>query len=178
MFLRNCRWLVIALCCSLAGGAAAQAPDTAQWNAQTPAQLIEQIETKHPATYFVLAKKLFEENRKDDAAFWFYVGQIRYRAYIAANPKLDRSGDPALFSSLFNVLGPSINGYAFGDIPKLLGTIDAALAWDASKEDRFAPKSPSRDQVRAGLVKLQKEIAARRDEIRATRKQKGLENRN
>jgi hypothetical protein len=151
---------------------------TDDWAKQAPAQIEAGIEKKHPAAYFVLANKLYEEGKKDDATFWFYVGQIRYRAYLRANPNLNPSGDPALFSSLFNVTGPTINGYAFGDIPQLLKIIDRALDWDAKHADILTPKSPVRDEVRDGLVKLKSQIVSQRDEIRANRIKNGLENRN
>ncbi len=49
----------------------------------------------------------------------FNAGQLRFRAYLAANPSVDPSGAPALFSAIMETLGPPINGYAFGDIPAL-----------------------------------------------------------
>ena len=73
--------------------------------AQTPAQLMAGIERKHPAAYYALAKRLFEEGQREEAVFWFYAGQIRYRAYMIGNPQLPRDGDPALFASLSEVVG-------------------------------------------------------------------------
>lgn len=148
------------------------------WAKQTASQIEEKIETKHPAAFFILAIKKFEEGKRDDATMWFYIGQIRYRAYLLANPNLDRSGDPALFSSLFQTIGPAINGYAFGDIPQLVKTIDRSLDWDAKHPDPLTPKSAKRDEVREGLVKLKSQILAQRDDIRAQRTKNGLENRN
>lgn len=148
------------------------------WASQTAAQIEDRIETKHPAAYFILAQKRFQEGNRDDAVFWFYVGQIRYRSYLITNPNLNPSGDPAVFSSLFNAMGPAINGYAFGDIPQLMKTIDRALEWDAKNPDSFTPKSKKRDEIRDGLSKMKAQIAAQRDEIRAQRTKNGLENRN
>jgi hypothetical protein len=178
--MRIWRRTLVVIALALAGmseGALGQV-GTSDWTKQTPAQIEDRIETKHPAAYFILAIKLFEAGRRDDATFWFYVGQIRYRAYLLSNPKLDPSGDPALFSSLFATAGPTINGYAFGDIPQLMNIIDRALDWDAKHPDGLTPKSPKRDEVRDGLVKLKSQIASQRDEIRATRTKNGLENRN
>lgn len=50
--------------------------------------------------------------RKDDAVFFFYLGQLRYRAYLLSDPKRDRS----LFDAMMSAMGPPINQYAFGDI--------------------------------------------------------------
>lgn len=49
---------------------------------QTPAQLKQDIEKRHPADYYLLAAKLLKDPAtKQEAVFWFYVGQIRYRYY-------------------------------------------------------------------------------------------------
>jgi hypothetical protein len=136
------------------------------------------LDHRHPENYLLLAKLLFERGEKDEAVFWFYVGQLRYRVYLATHPNLDPTGEPAIYSVLFRSLSPPINQYAFGDIPKLLATIDRVLAWDAENEDVFAPKGPERDKVREGLIKMKLEVIATKDQIRATRRSKGLENRN
>ena len=54
-------------------------------SAQDPATLsIEQlrkgIENQHPSYFYILAGKLFAAGKKDEAVFWFYAGQLRYRA--------------------------------------------------------------------------------------------------
>jgi hypothetical protein len=147
------------------------------WAKQTAAQIEDKVETKHPAAYFVLAAKKFEEGKRDEATFWLYAGQIRYRAYLLSNPKLDPSGDPALFTSLMQQIGRPINEYAFGDIPQLVKIIDRALEWDAKNPDPFTKKSPTRDEVRDGLVKLKERAVSERDYIREQRKKNGFENR-
>jgi len=179
VFKRNAIGLLIAAGVVTAPLHAAQAQVRAeQWNSLSAKELQSAIDRQHPAAYFVLAKKLFEEGKKDEAVFWFYAGQLRYRAYLKANPNLNPSGDPALFASLLQVLGQPINGYAFGDIPALAATIDRVLDWDAKNPDSFSAKDGSRDEIRQGLVKMKQEVVTRRDEIRATRKQNGLDNRN
>ena len=150
-------------------------PAPAAAESENPARKLDQ---RHPENYLLLAKNHFERGEKDEAVFWFYVGQLRYRAYLATHPKLDPTGEPAIYSVLFRSLSPPINQYAFGDIPKLIATIDRVLAWDAANEDAFAPKGPERDQVRAGLVKRKLEVIATQNEIRSSRRSKGLENRN
>ncbi|MES2906494.1 MAG: hypothetical protein V4691_05645 [Pseudomonadota bacterium] len=144
------------------------------WN---PEQLLKHIEKQHPASYFMLATKLFERGEKEEAVFWFYVGQIRFRSYLGENPQLKESGDPALFGSLMATVGPPINEYAFGDIPALMKTIDRALEWDAAHDDAFSKKGKIRDEMRQGLVDMKKQVLEQQDDIRATRKKNGLENR-
>src|SRR3954470_23971828 len=63
---------------------AAPARAADDFEAQTTAQLEAGIEAKHPASYIMLAAKLFQAGRRDDAVFWFYLGQLRYRTHLAA----------------------------------------------------------------------------------------------
>ena len=100
-------------------------------SAQDPATLsIEQlrstIENQHTSGFYILAEKLFAAGKKDEAVFWFYAGQLRYRVYLLVNKdKLEPSGDPAVFASLSEEIGRPLNEYAFGDIPQLAKTIDS-----------------------------------------------------
>jgi hypothetical protein len=159
------------------------APASAQAATENPIarQSIEQlrlgIEAKHPATYYALAKRLFERGDRDESVFWFYVGQLRYRSYLASYPNLKPDGDPALFGALSETIGRPINAYAFGDMPALTATIDRVLAWDAAHGDTFSSKGPARDKVREGLIAMKAHVVANQDQLRATRAANGLENR-
>jgi hypothetical protein len=144
-------------------------------------QLRSKIETQHPAGFYILAGKLFAAGKKDEAVFWFYAGQLRYRVYLLVNKnKLDPSGDPAVFASLSEEIGRPLNEYAFGDIPKLASTIDAVLAWDRSHSNALTPREKYRseyDQIVTGLTQMRDEVVRKADSIRKTRAANGLENR-
>ena len=104
-------------------------------------QIRNGIESKQPSYFYILAGKLFAAGKKDDAVFWFYAGQLRYRVYLVVNKdKLEPSGDPALFASLSEEIGSPLNEYAFGDIPQLAKSIDGVVAWDKSHETRWCGK--------------------------------------
>ena len=146
--------------------------------AQTPAQLKENIEAKHPAAYYELAAKLFADaDTKREAVFWFYVGQLRYRYYLSANPNLPRDGDPAVFASFSEVIGRPINEYA-GSQPELwIAEINHALAWDTAHENGFTPKNKSADnyrQIRDGLVSMRDRVVAMKDKLPEMRRKNGL----
>jgi hypothetical protein len=79
--------------------------------------------------------------RKDDAVFFFYLGQLRYRAYLLSDPKRDRS----LFDAMMSAMGPPINQYAFGDIKALIATIDRVIAWDGATPRARGARRPKRD---------------------------------
>ncbi|MFV0625436.1 hypothetical protein ACBY01_15685 [Sphingomonas sp. ac-8] len=146
---------------------------------QTPAQIIAQAESAHPATLYFLATKLMGEGRMDEAVRWFYIGQLRYRFHLASRPAT-LANDQPLFSALSESVGRPINEYAFGDVDAAVAEIDAALAWDAAHPNGFTSKerySSELAEVRAGLQKLRDDMVARKDQIRETRTRNGLANR-
>ncbi len=145
-----------------------------------PDQIEAALPDEHPAAFYVYAKRLFEEGRKDDAVFWFYVGQLRYRFYLRANPKLDPSGDPAVFSSLSATIGKGINEYAGGSVKGWMAAIDRALKWDAEHANGFTSKEKFAkiyEENREGLKQMREQLGTQRDFIREQRKKAGLENR-
>ncbi len=146
---------------------------------QTVDQLKQNIESKHPIAYYFVAVKLFKQD-KEEAVFWYYLGQLRYRYYLAANPNIDPTGDPALFASLSSVVGTPINEYAFGNIQKLAATIDRVLAWDECHANGYTSKAKHPAElktVRRGLKELKEKILQDQDQIRKKRSQSGFENR-
>jgi hypothetical protein len=170
--------LVLALSAVLLPQSSARTDD--DFLAMTPDQIKNGIEKRHPAAYYILAGKLFEAGARDEAVFWFYAGQLRYRFHLGANPKLDPSGDPALFGSLAEVVGRPLNQYAFGDLTQLNATLDKVLAWDEQTDNGFTSKTAHAtlwQDIRGGLVKLREYIEANAETIRADRKKNGLENR-
>ena len=121
------------------------------------------IEKQHRAYFYVLAMKLFKVGRKEDAVLWFYAGPLRYRVYLKVNE------------------GRPLNEYAFGDIPQLVKTIDAVIAWDRSHSNQLTPHDKRRsqyDEIMFGLAKLRDETVRNADSIRKARSAAGLENRN
>jgi hypothetical protein len=135
------------------------------------------LENEHPAAYYRHAAQLFTQGNKDEAVFWFYLGQLRYRFHLNAAKNLNPAGDPALFAALSNDVGQPLNEYAFGDIPKLAATIDKVLAWDAAHENGFTPKRGSEaalQQIRDGLEEMKSVIVRDEAKIKAQRKANGL----
>jgi hypothetical protein len=135
---------------------------------------------EHPAEYYKRAIELFQQGKQDEAVFVFYLGQLRYRARLLAHPDLEPSGEPALFASFSEVIGRPINQYAFGDIPRLLMTMDAVLDYDLNHPDSFTPPTSFPEawrQVREGLSKLRAQVGKDADAIRSQRQKNGLPNR-
>jgi hypothetical protein len=162
--------LIAVIVLTLGGAAMAQAAPPA----------VQELAGEHPAEYYKRASKLFQEGKKDDAVFVFYLGQLHFRTHLLAKPGGDPTGDPAIFTSLSQVIGKPINQYAFGDIPGLARTIDAVLAYDTANPDKFT--SPTEfakihNDVRDGLTAMKAKMLAEADRIRADRLKNGLENR-
>lgn len=143
---------------------------------QSVAELTAGIENEHPMTHLALATRLWEHGEKDEAVFWFYVGQIRYRYYLQANPALHAGGDGALFSSMMAAMGGPMNQHALCDVAGFRRTVDKALAWDASNPNGFTPKDKAPgalEAVRRGLTSFRDRISAQEDSIRAQCAAKG-----
>ena len=151
------------------------AAGTSDQDNRPPPQSVEAlaagIEHEDPAAALELSNRLWAAGRKDDAVFFFYLGQLRFRAHLLSDPKRDRS----LFDALMAAMGPPINQYAFGDIKALIATLDRVIAWDEAHADDYATRE-GREAAKAGLKKMRGDVLARQDEIRRNRSEKGLPN--
>lgn len=147
---------------------------------KSAAELKVGIEDKHPGVYFVLAHRLFLDGKKDEATFWFYVGQLRFRFHLKSDPKNVPPGDPGLFSAFTELVGGPINKWAFGDTTALVKTLDDVLAWDAKTRNGFTSKEANAEALkyaRNSIVELQKTIRDTAAQIRKDRAAAGWENR-
>ena len=62
-------------------------------------------EKAHPSGFYSSAASFYAKGDKYGAAFLFYLGQLRYRYYCAANPNLPPDGDRAIMASLNSTVG-------------------------------------------------------------------------
>lgn len=168
------------------GGVLREAPEPAACDDSVDAQtlgldaLIRIIPDQHPAYYYVLAQRLLAANRRDEAVFWFYAGQLRYRIRLSCHPDLRPDIEPALFGSLQETVGRPVNEYGFGDLTALTTAMERVLAWDAATHNGFEPKAACATQIaqqRQGLGQLIAQIRADPDAIRRQRTANGLPNR-
>lgn len=141
------------------------------------ADVERELPDAHPSAYYLYASRLFKEGDRQDAVVWFYIGEIRYRFYLRANPGLPADGDPALFGSLHQVVGTLINGWAGGDPDAWLKDMQSALDWDASHDNGFTSKTRYAQawrETRAGLEKLEMYVMSNKAHILEERKKNGL----
>jgi hypothetical protein len=130
--------------------------------AQTIQELEVGIQNKAPSTYFALATELFRSGQKDDAAFWYYVGQLRYRFLVLAKAKTSElSEEQAHFWLLSESVGQSIYEKAGQRSAALLRALDRALAWDLEQPNGYTSKSAfgaEHERARQEMLALRERI--------------------
>ena len=144
-------------------------------------------------TMYVTAIRLYDFGWKDEATYWFYSAQYRGRLLGSIIPPeaVGGLGTPEFetmqaHNAFAQLAGVYINGYAFGKLPKLKATIETVL-----KENKQIPEfekiypnmnlSPAsqwpekNNEIADGLRKLVNHIAKNGEQIKAERKQNGIE---
>lgn len=160
---------------------AIQTPQATQWLASLPTLSRDKVEKKlvgeHPGYYYVYAWYLWSTGRRDDAVFWFYAGQLRYRFHLAANPALKSTMDGERFAMLQREMGEPINLYAGADPARTVQIYDAVLEWDAKSANGHTSKTRYRqqwEQTRNGLMELRDYTASHQEQMREIRAQNGI----
>ncbi|HEX3445379.1 MAG TPA: hypothetical protein VHS80_11730 [Chthoniobacterales bacterium] len=143
------------VCCQTSAG---REPEVAQ----TIQELVIGIQNKAPSTYFALATELFRSGRKDDAAFWYYVGQLRYRFLVLAKAKASEPSDEqAHFWLLSESVGQSIYERADQRSATLIRALDRALVWDLEQPNGYTSKSTfsaEHERARQEMLALRERI--------------------
>ncbi|MBD1387224.1 hypothetical protein IDJ75_18190 [Mucilaginibacter rigui] len=85
-----------------------------------------------PPVIYALSYALFQQNKKDDAIYWFYLAQLRARYDV--NRCTDKTASAAQYNQLF---GPSINEYAFAHLDILEKTIPKVITFVESNEELY-----------------------------------------
>jgi hypothetical protein len=107
---------------------------TAEEKEQAAKSVQESPEKYAPPAFYALSRVLFDAGKKDDAAFWFYAGQLRAR--FDANRCADVSAREAV--SVLNMeYGPTINKYAVQDVAKLENLIPRVVEWDKKTDHKY-----------------------------------------
>lgn len=174
----GCRMKKIMLVCAvllLGGCAAGNAPRDAAQQSRPVSGAEKQLLDAHPAEYYRYALSFWGQGKRDEAVFWFYVGQLRYRFYLSVNGA--GGEESALFAALQNSVGEPINLYAGADPDKFVRQVDEVLAWDAKNPNGFTSKTKYAEQwktTRAGLTRFRDYTLSNREQMRADREQNGI----
>lgn len=125
-----------------------------------------------PMTLMVLALRLYDVGRRDDAVFWYYAAKNRY--YLlgsVADMKTPALAPAAEAMNAFNRLaGPIFNGYAFCDVARQREIALRAADWTArhAYEVLLLPQIPARagdrkENYQKALAELLAQVKRERD---------------
>ena len=105
-----------------------------------PSEVEKALPSAHPMAYYVYSGRLAHEGDKGRALFWYYVGELRYRFYLAVNPDLSPDGAPALFGSLHQSVGQAVADPKQIDRATSVKEFKQALDWDATNDNKVTSK--------------------------------------
>jgi len=158
------------------------------------AEMKKQWGTLPVEAMFVAAIRHYDLGQKDDAVYWFYSATYRARLFASilsdSNPK--RIGASAFeatsaHGAFHQLAGEYINGYAGGNVDKWKATIKAVQSESGKTIPTFTLIYPTvsfipahlwadkNKEVAAGLSRLLNYIETHAEEIKAKRKQSGVE---
>lgn len=145
-----------------------------------------------PETY-VAAIRLYDLGFRKESIYWFYSAQYRGRLFASLidRDKMGSMGDPGfeLFqaqNAFQQLVGPYINGYAFGDIDQLIPIIERVQKEEKTVPDltkiyprvSFKPKSEwdaGNKGLNEGLTKLIVTLKNDKASIKQQRNEHGME---
>jgi hypothetical protein len=145
------------------------------------------------AELYVAAIRLYDLGYRKEAVYWFYSAQYRGRQFgvFLDQSKMGSIGSPGFEllhaqNAFFQLVGPYINGYAFGDMDGLVKVVERV-----QKEGRRMPdlqatypgvtfKSKSdwesaNTDLAGGMSKLISMLKEQKDDIKRQRIQQGIE---
>jgi hypothetical protein len=133
--------------------------------ARAAAEEIIRNTSAEPLLLMAAAHSLYGAERKDDAVFWFYAGQLRARY----NPKL--KGENSQLIAIFTMAGEAINAHAQKNIAAMDKTIARVLKWDEetfsawAKANEYEPEklAADRSKAREGLVGMMAKLKGDRE---------------
>jgi len=117
-------------------------------------QLEKQAATIHPAGLYILASKLFKDNKKNDAVFWLAVGHLRFRFHLITKADSSAPDGSSLFSTLQNFIGTPIYDYAGIDPDIWITTAQKAKQWDLNNANSFTSKEKYKKEYTAIHVEI------------------------
>ena len=122
--------------------------------------ILETPNDYNPPVLYALSKVLFNQDKKDDATYWFYVAQLRAR--YDANLCMDNSAKQGV-SILNNQYGPEINKYAFQDIDKLEKTVTKVTDFVRNNKENYDHRWLNLHGMDAILNKKGKDLSQPKD---------------
>lgn len=142
------------------------------------AELKKQAELIHPLGFYMLAKKLFDEDERDESIFWFYVGSIRYRYFLSSIGDDPFHPENELFGKVQFEIGGLILDYAGGDPQVWAEQVEKANQWDTERLNFFYSKKKNPEalqEIKSTMHELQQKLLTEQEDIIRQRKENGAE---
>jgi hypothetical protein len=159
----------------------------------TIAKMKKSWDTLNFAETYVASIRLYDLGFRKDSIYWFYSAQYRGRLFASLidRDKMGSMGDPGfeLFqaqNAFQQLVGPYVNGYAFGDIDQLVPIIERVQREGKTVPDltkiyprvAFKPKSEweaGNKGLNEGLTKLLVTLENEKASIKQQRTERGME---
>src|SRR6476660_6759236 len=159
----------------------------------TIAKMKKSWDTLNFAETYVAAIRLYDLGFRKESIYWFYSAQYRGRLFasLTARDKMGSMGNPGfeLFqaqNAFEQLVGPYVNGYAFGDIDQLVPIIERVQREGKTVPDltkiyprvAFKPKSEweaANKGLNEGLTKLLITLKNEKASIKQQRIEHGME---
>jgi hypothetical protein len=142
---------------------------------------------------YVAAIRLYDFGFRNEATYWFYSAQYRGRLFasLVDQEKMGSVGAPAFelvqaANAFQQLVGPYINGYAFGDIDRLVQIVQRV-----QKENKTTPAleelypgvtfkrqsewNPGNESLNQGLAKFLSVLKEQKTSLKKTRVENGTE---
>lgn len=100
-------------------------------------KIADSLNNCHPIGYFNVAAELLNQSKFNEAAFLYYLGNLRFRYYNSVNPDYQPSGDGALFASLKSVMGDPINIYQRINIDNFISVLKRVTKYTSENDYKF-----------------------------------------
>ena len=115
------------------------------------------LDNKHPVEYFKVSSKYLEKFKFNEAAFFYFLGSMRYRYYNSANPKYKPGDDGALYSSFKYVVGEPLKMFLQTDIDNMISIIRLAIYYYSGNDYDFFSKDKNKEKynLQIKLYKLE-----------------------
>lgn len=122
----------------------------------------------YPEVLFALASALFEENKKDEAMFWFFAAELR--GFVDTEICEDKSVAPLIGFIQKEDFGPQIVQYACEDMYKRKKVGEKVLEWDENTPYNYDRRWINLRGVRAQYGVTSFALSAPQDEWEAIRR--------
>jgi hypothetical protein len=159
----------------------------------TIAKMKQSWDTLNFAETYVAAIRLYDLGFRKESIYWFYAAQYRGRllATLIDRDKMGSMGDPGFElvqaqNAFQQLVGPYINGYAFGDVDQLIPIVERVQKEGKAVPDltkiyprvAFKPKSEwdaGNKGLNEGLIKLLMTLKNEKASIKQQRIERGME---